>query len=174
MELSEERFAYIYLDEQHNMAIFPFTKNPNYTTWNHPDPFTAEPQYTFGKSPIELAYPYSAQTLAEALQRAIEQWNKEEAYTNTRVSIEEHYYKIKGFKKASLGKRLVVFGLNTPSGHEISLSLPAKSKYYLTLANRSLPADATWMDFAHTILELVHTDVATLPAYKTFKSKLNV
>ena len=174
MSFAEEKFAYIYLDEQHNMAIFPFTKNPNYSE-ECTDLLTSEPEYTFSKKPIELMYPYPVELLAGALQNAIEQWGKQEAYTNKRVSIEEYYYKIRGFKKASLRKRLLIFGWDSSGEKNVSLSLPTKARmYYLTLANQQLPADATWMDFAHAILELVHTNVTTLDTYKTFKSKLNV
>ena len=95
-----------------------------------------------------------------------------------RQSSAEYYYGIKGFKKATFGKKYIsVFRMPEVSamGNRVSISLPAKAgKYYLGITHISLAEDADWLDFARAVIELVEIDITQDSAYKVFKRKLNV
>jgi len=127
------------------------------------------------KTAFELKYPYTTEELADEIEKGINAWNRLEPYTSKRGSIEEYYYKISGFKKATLGKKLIEVNLDRINGNRVSIMLPVKAgKYYLGMTHISLAEDADWLDFAKAVIELVEMDITKVSAYKTFKRKLNI
>ena len=53
--------------------------------------------------------------------------------------------------------------------------LPMKTKRcYIGIKPQNLPDDATWTDFANTLLELLNMDLTQLSSYKTYKRQLNI
>ena len=178
----EGRKVQIFVDENKNLAIFSFVLNPDYVFDPNPkwstDPIEWPPKVLpifYSKTAIELKYPYSVEELSEGIKAGISAWNKLEPHTSQRVSIEEYYYKIKGFKKATIGKKTIAAGWDSFGKKEVSIFLPVKvGKYYLGIETVSLPDNADWKDFANAVISLVEMDITQAGAYKTYKRKLNV
>lgn len=165
-----------------DLAIFSFVLNPDYTFDTNPkwstNPIEWPPKTLpvfYSKTAFELKYPYTAEELSMMIEAGINAWNKLEPYTSQRASIEEYYYKINGFKKATIGKKMIRAGWDGFGKKEVSISLPAKAgKYYLGIENILLPDDANWMDFANAVIDLVEMDITQSSTYKTYKRKLNI
>ena len=179
--LSEYRDIEIYIDEQANVAIYPQAKNPNYEEHDLDDILhkrmdaSTVPMHIPAKEPIELKMPYRIEDVANAIEEAFGLWEKCEPLSLRTKTIEEHYYKIKGFKRASFGKKMISAGWDDYRGKYVDLSVPSKTgTYYWTLKKITLAKEADWTDFANAVLELIHTDITQLSAYKTYKSKLNI
>jgi len=170
MNLHEFRSLRILVDKDNRLAIFSMTKNPKKIegdVWS--------PVWVATEDPIELQPPFTAEELADALERSIRAWGTEEPIFEDRVTLTEHRYKIKGFKKASLGTKFVGLGWRPRVGKYVSVMLPMKTKRcHMGIEHRSLPDDATWMDFAHTLIELLNIDLTQLSSYKTYKRQLNI
>ena len=170
MNLQELRTLQILVDKDDRLAIFSMTKNPKKIegdVWS--------PVWLAAKNPIELQPPFTVDELADALERSMNAWGTGEPIFEDRISLTEYYYKIKGFKKASLGTKYVGLGWKPGLGKFISIMLPMKTKRcYIGIKLQNLPDDADWMDFANTLLESLSMDLTQLSSYKTYKRQLNI
>lgn len=168
-DLNDYRSIEMLVDENNNIAVFPQSKNPDYDG----DDWT--PMYLPSKTPYELKTPYTAEELAAIIEKGILAWERHDPYTDKKMSIEEYYYKIKGFKKATLGKKLVSLGWDDIGGKGVSLLLPWRTgRTYMGIENIKLPDDADWIDFAKAVLELINLDLPSHHRFKGYKSRLNL
>lgn len=167
--LIEFRDINIYVDDENNIAIFSKSKNPEFN--NDID----SPMYLLSRTPFELLYPYSLEELAKCIKDGICAWDKQEPYIDSKKSIEEYYYNLKGFRSATYKKKLISLGWNDIEGKYVSLYLPFKTKrYYIEAKSTQLSDDADWIDFAKVVMDYINIDVTQLSIYRTYKSKLNL
>jgi hypothetical protein len=90
-------------------------------------------------------------------------------------TIEEHYYQIKGFKAATLGKKMIDVGWSRLVGKNVRVNLATKrGKGYLCIAEKHFPDDASWEDFAQTVIEFATMDLTKTRTFRSLKSYLNV
>jgi len=175
VDFEDFRSIEILIDPQKNIVIFPRSKTdfPFELADGTIVDFTYLPAYY----PIEVNYPYDAVQLAEKIKYGIEQWNQHSAYSyehHKKVTSEEKYYGVKGFKNATKGVRHIDLGWDNIQGKYVTLSLPLKRGYaYIRIDSVKLSDDADWLDFANQVLEYVEIDVTQLKRFKTFKRSIN-
>ncbi len=132
-------------------------------------------KYVVSNHKYELKNSYNVVELSQKIECAFDDWCKYDAYSNKKVTYEENYYQVNGFKNAMKGKMLIDMGWNDIEGKYISLLLPCKRGYtYLGVKELKLSDNATWIDFANGVIELLNLDLSKEPAFKTFKSKFNL
>ena len=180
IDLAQVKTIDIFVDENKNLAFFSFVINTEFSfqTAQKDDLSTSSasmPPVFHSKVAYKLKYPYTSQELAALIEQSMNAWNKLEPYTSKRVSIEEYYYKTRGFKKATLGKRLITLEWNTLGEKTISIMLPVKAgKYYLGMESKKLPNNSDWIDASNTVIDFIEMDITQTSPYKTFRRKLNV
>ena len=159
----------IYVDESQRLAIFSRIKNPHFDG----DP-EKTPMYLPVKVPIELNPPYTVKQVGDAIEESMVFFGAGDPYIG-KSTIEEHYYQIKGFKSATLGKRMIDVGWNCLIGKFVRVNIATKrGKGYLCMEEKLLPDDATWDDFAKTVIEFATMDLTTTSTFRALKSYLNV
>lgn len=167
--IKEERDITILVDEQNDLAIFSRCLNPAFD-----GNYDKTPVDFPAKVPVELEHPYTVDQVAVAIKQGMDSYNTCEPYT-AKNTIEEHYYQIKGFKAATLGKRMIDVGWNCLMGKFVRVNIATKrGKGYLCIAKKQLPDDATWEEFAQTVIEFVAMDLTKTRTFKSLKSYLNV
>lgn len=167
--LNNYRAIRILIDGNKNIAVFSESKNPAYDG----DDWT--PMYLPSKTPYELKAPYTIEELAAVIEKGILAWEQHEPYTDKKVTFEEDYYKIKGFKNATLGKKYIALGWDDIGGKKVFLGLPSKTgKNYMGIEDIKLDDDADWIDFAKAVIELINLDLPNHHRFKTFKKRLNL
>lgn len=125
--------------------------------------------------PIELKYPYSENELAQKIEYAIGEFGKHECYEIEKPTFEEKYYGIKGFKNAVKGLCYIDLGWDNIFGKYVSLLIPLKRGYaYIGINKSYLPENADWNDYAKCVINYIESDLEVFPAYKQYKSKLNL
>lgn len=175
----EEKSLDIFVDENNNLAIFSIILNPEFpfdfpVTFTPPDDMPDIPPWFYAKKPLELAFPYTVDDLAKAIEQGIANWNKGVPRKAKRPTIEEYYYKCGGYRKSSFRKRMLTV-LISSSKVDISLFMPTKTpEVYMGLDDRILPASSTWAEIASAAMELIEADYTKLHRYNTFKRRLNV
>lgn len=176
MKEINRKFVDILVDTNNDLAIFSMTRNPEKIEG---DPWS--PIWLPSENPMELKTPYTTEELANALECTINAWEKGKVLQLGKSSLAEYYYKIKGFKKATLGTKYVSLGWcpgwGPGQGKYVVIELPMnrnKGHAYIMIEKRNLPDDATWMDFANTLIELLNMDLTQLSSYKTYKRQLNI
>lgn len=176
VDFNEFRSVNILVSSNKNLAVFPLSK-ASYPVFDVKGKAIND-AYFAAFPPFLLDYPYSREALAETIQKGIEAWDKYECFKDgqgNKITYEEVYYGVKGFKKAVKGIRYISLGWNIIDGKYIDLSLPLKKGYaYLIMDRYSLSNDADWDDFAEAVLKYVNSDLDVFPPFKTFKNKLNL
>ena len=167
--IQEDRDISILVDGQHNLAIFSRYLNPSFdgNYGKTPVDFPA-------KTPIELLFPYTVDQVALAIKQGMDSYNMCEPYI-AKDTIEEHYYQIKGFKAATLGKKMIDVGWSRLVGKNVRVNLATKrGKGYLCIAEKLFPDDASWEDFAQAVIEFATMDLTKTRTFRSLKSYLNV
>ena len=124
--------VHILADENKDLAVFSFVKNPEYVYDSEPNSIPPEwpPKIVplfYSKTAFELKNPYTIEELAAIIKKGTGAWDTLEPYISRKKSIEEFYYKIDGFKKATFGKKLLVVDMESNGKKRISISLPVKA-----------------------------------------------
>lgn len=171
MDVNFENFKWIEIltDEANNIVIFPVSKSIQ----KNDDEYI----YRVAYHPIELKDPFDAEELAKKIEIGFNEWNKYECYEHFsgKNTFEEKYYNTKGFKEAIKGKKHLRLGWDDIQGKYVSLSLPCKRGYaYLGIKDVKLPSEASWIDYAKVVIELISMDLTQIRSYKIYKSKLNI
>ena len=132
-EIEDFRTIYMLVDEDNNIAIFPYSKSdiPIERISEKDGDFKYFPAYY----PIEIKAPYTVEELAIAIEKDMNEWNKHPYYyyiQHKNKTLEELYYNIKNFNKAMKGKSLIYLGWNSMWGKYVSINLPDKRGYGYT------------------------------------------
>ena len=164
------------IDQEKNIVIFPLSKCKKPVELA--DGTVETGAYLTAYYPIEVSYPYTAEVLAEKIKYGIEQWDIHECHFDSadKNIFEEKYYGVKGFTKATKGKRYVSLGWNSLQAKFVELMLPWKSRSstYMIADTTKLPDDADWIDFANAVIKYVDMDITQTKLYKHNKNKLNL
>jgi len=176
VNLEDFRFVEILIDSKKNIAIFPISKS------NYPisGPMGEQEEFGYFASfpPITLAYPYSKLLLSEALEKGIDQWDKNPCFEDgegKKTTFEEVYYGTKGFKNATKGIRFISLGWNIVEGKYVDLLLPLKRGYaYWGIAETHLPEDAGWLDFADIVWEYTNANLEDYEEFRIHQKKFNL
>lgn len=165
--LYDSKYVDIYIDENNNIAVSPICEKLISNDGN--EIYEYLPSIEF----YELRYPYSYEDVAKVIEKGIKAYNNCVPYIG-KMTIEEYYYKIKGFKAATYRKKLITIGWDDIGGKNISISIPTKrGKYYMDIISKILPDDSDWNDFSRETIELINTDLTKTETFRTFKEKLN-
>lgn len=178
MRVNYEDFKYVIMliDIRKNIVIFPISKS-NFP-YKSADGSIEDYGYFMAYYPIEIKYPYNAYELAEKIKCGIDMWNKYPCYMeqeNNKLTFEEKYYGIKGFKNAMKGNLHIRLGWNDIQKKFVSIYAPLKRGYaYIGLDETQLSDDAGWIEFAKVVIEYINMDITKLRSFKIYKSKLNL
>ena len=175
VNLNDNRYIEILVDEQQNIVIFPISKSE--VTEKNSDGTVGEYEYHCAYFPIELKWQYTKEQLAEKIEFGLGEWNKHKCYErfDGKNTLEEKYFGIKGFQNAVRGKKQLYLGWNNIEGKFVSLSLPVKRGYaYYGIKNILLNEKADWIDYAETVLKLLDLDLSKECAFRSFKKQLNI
>lgn len=173
--LMDGRYINILVNQGKDIVIFPRSKSQKPVELA--DGTLAEGVYLTAYYPIELKYPYDRNELAEKIEFGIEQWDKHPCYDDDKEkrTFEEKYYGVNGFKKAVKGTLYFDLGWDEIQGKYVALSLPCKRGYaYLVIKREKLSSDATWVDFADTVINFINMDLNEIDSFKRFKKSLNI
>ena len=164
----------IFADEHNNLVIFSSVKNPNYRPLL-PDewPSRDNPARFDAKTPFELSYPYTENELAETLIKGFDSWDNVEPYKG-KATLPEHYYRIKGYKNATRGKKLLSISWGEDK-KSIRVYFPMKQKdAYLQITEITLATSATINELTKALMDSLQIDLTQCNTYKTFKGRLNI
>ena len=163
----------IFVDENNDIAIFtygtkgqPFEEVDLYGDIEERE-VTAE-EYNevykkdngFANHPVELKAPYRAEEVAEALKFSVSKENVNPYYyfDNKKIkTLEEMYYGIKGYTKATKGKKIIDIGRNTGWGKYASLNKYDRTGYH-GIKLIYLDEKADWIDFDESVIKLINYD----------------
>lgn len=179
VDLEDFRKIQMLIDQEKNIVIFPISEAPDYK-YRIADGTEYVGGWFPAYFPIELKFPYTISELQEKIKEGIEAWNQYPCYLdggigNSKNTIEEKYYGIKGYRNACKGKLMISLGWNTLRGKFVTLSAPWRGSYsYTNLERKTLPEDADWSDFAKATWELINMDLTKSESFKAEKRKLNL
>lgn len=173
-----ERVPSVYLDEEHNLIFVTKSKNPAYVEPFGNDPKSAEtslPMFLPAQKFTILRPPYTVRQVADAIQSAVNEWDKYPPVKYDGRDAIEIYCGTRNFKTASLGKRLFELEWSEEAPKCVSLMLPCKTpRMWMGITAVKLPPTADWYDYAEVVLSFADADVTKYPAFKSFKRYLNL